>query len=492
MRRWAMLSLCLAGCFNSAAPDGIYACAVTPPRCPPGLICASDNRCRRHELILDASVRLDLGTPGDLAMPSTCSDGKLDGDETDVDCGGSCAPCDVTRACKINGDCQTNNCDTMRCELATSPPFWRALPSMMHAHVNPTVVATPDRAILAIGGGDSALNAISNVVERYAVDAGNWSPFAPTVLARSGGAAGFVAGKLYVAGGLGNENQLEAYDAGSMTWSVISTDIGFQIDQAGFVVQGGALIVFGGLSMPNVVGGAVNRFVPGTGWAALAQLIPRRSLGGALGSDGLIYAVGGNDGTQALAVAQRYAMVSGQWSAALWLPVATDSLGLATAPDGRLFAVGGNVAGAPVAAVYAYRPGDTRWTKLATLQNPRVNLGVATGGDGLVYAVGGARAGMASLSDVEAYGPVLQVMPSPVKAGAAATASGSNFAAGAQVLIYGGSAATGTPIANGTTDASGVLAPVPLPPFAGAGSFTLTAVDSRSRYPVTIAVTVTP
>jgi hypothetical protein len=496
---WTMapLALLLAGCFDSTPPDGAYACAAPPTECPPGLLCASDRRCRRHELPdsvdMASSIIGDGGGDGggpDL-LPSTCGDGKLDGDETDVDCGGSCLPCDVPRTCKVSGDCSTNSCNGGRCELATAPPFWRPLPLMANERVSPTVLATPDRALLAIGGGDS-MNPISNTVERYDINSGTWGPFAATVLARSAGAGGIVGGKPYVAGGLGNESQLEVYDSVSNMWSVVSNNIGFQIDQAGFVVSGDALYVFGGLSAPGAVTDAVNRFTPATGWTALALMTPRRALGGALGSDGLIYAVGGNDGTRAVTTAQRYSTVSGQWSDGVALPAAADNLGLAAAADGRLYAVGGNVAGAPVATVNAYRPGDDRWTALAPLQNPRAGLGVVTGADGLVYAIGGGRTGATALRDVEAYGPTVQLAPSPLHAGTAPTASGSNFAAGAKVLVYGGPVSSGTPIASGNSDGTGVLAPISLPAFTGAGSFLITFVDSRSRYPIVVAVTVLP
>jgi hypothetical protein len=87
---------------------------------------------------------------------------------------------------------------------------------------------------------------------------------------------------------------------------------------------------------------------------------------------------------------------------------------------------------------------------------------------------------------------VVQLAPSPLHAGTAPMASGSNFAAGATVRVYGGAVASGPPIASGTSDGTGVLAPLTLPAFAGAGNFLLTFVDSRSRYPVVIAVTVMP
>jgi hypothetical protein len=37
--------------------------------------------------------------------PSTCGDNIKDGNETDVDCGGSCPPCGIGQSCLISGDC---------------------------------------------------------------------------------------------------------------------------------------------------------------------------------------------------------------------------------------------------------------------------------------------------------------------------------------------------------------------------------------------------
>jgi hypothetical protein len=44
---------------------------------------------------------------------STCTDGQRDGDETDVDCGGTCAPCANARACGIDQDCLSDDCDAL-------------------------------------------------------------------------------------------------------------------------------------------------------------------------------------------------------------------------------------------------------------------------------------------------------------------------------------------------------------------------------------------
>jgi hypothetical protein len=64
----------------------------------------------------------------------TCSDGQLNQDESDVDCGGSCPPCGADAGCAADGDCQTGKCDDGTClplyrsclELHTARP---ALPN---------------------------------------------------------------------------------------------------------------------------------------------------------------------------------------------------------------------------------------------------------------------------------------------------------------------------------------------------------------------------
>ncbi len=60
-----------------------------------------------------------------------CSDNKKDGDETDVDCGGSCKPCPLGEGCDVNSDCSSGYCDkdTYLCaKKETQPPTAKKLP----------------------------------------------------------------------------------------------------------------------------------------------------------------------------------------------------------------------------------------------------------------------------------------------------------------------------------------------------------------------------
>lgn len=47
--------------------------------------------------------------------PETCTDNLLNQDETDTDCGGSCSACVLGQKCKVNTDCNTNECTNGTC-----------------------------------------------------------------------------------------------------------------------------------------------------------------------------------------------------------------------------------------------------------------------------------------------------------------------------------------------------------------------------------------
>jgi photosystem II stability/assembly factor-like uncharacterized protein len=49
-----------------------------------------------------------------------CNDGIKDGDETDVDCGGSCTACALGRACATGADCQSKRCSSQSVCIAAS------------------------------------------------------------------------------------------------------------------------------------------------------------------------------------------------------------------------------------------------------------------------------------------------------------------------------------------------------------------------------------
>ncbi|MFO0590653.1 MAG: hypothetical protein U0441_24130 [Polyangiaceae bacterium] len=52
-------------------------------------------------------------------LPASCNDGVKNGDETAVDCGGSCNGCDTGQPCGVAGDCYNGVCDMSACAAPT-------------------------------------------------------------------------------------------------------------------------------------------------------------------------------------------------------------------------------------------------------------------------------------------------------------------------------------------------------------------------------------
>ena len=92
-------------CGRHASPDGSAPDAMICDRCAPGKTCAIGDDC--------ASGICATG----LCTPSLCADAKMDGAETDVDCGGPyCGPCAVGKACTVATDCASMVCFNNACK----------------------------------------------------------------------------------------------------------------------------------------------------------------------------------------------------------------------------------------------------------------------------------------------------------------------------------------------------------------------------------------
>lgn len=83
---------------NAKVCDGVGACVE----------CVTRDDCAGTELCVDL-----------LCVPENCVNGELDGDESDVDCGGSCSPCDNGDDCGQRTDCVSGFCDSGTCAACT-------------------------------------------------------------------------------------------------------------------------------------------------------------------------------------------------------------------------------------------------------------------------------------------------------------------------------------------------------------------------------------
>jgi hypothetical protein len=100
----------LAACQSTEATVGTEVVSALctkqePKSCEQGQACSADEACKSN-----ACVKGVCGA-------ASCSDGAKGGDETGIDCGGTCKRCDGD-ACKVNVDCRANLCFRAKCIAA--------------------------------------------------------------------------------------------------------------------------------------------------------------------------------------------------------------------------------------------------------------------------------------------------------------------------------------------------------------------------------------
>jgi hypothetical protein len=98
-------------------------CALALRRIVLVVALAAGSGCDRSALPeIDDGGELDLSTSDQ--TPSSCNDGLRDGEETDVDCGGSrCLPCAAGRGCSVDADCLNGACRSGACGPALTIDF---------------------------------------------------------------------------------------------------------------------------------------------------------------------------------------------------------------------------------------------------------------------------------------------------------------------------------------------------------------------------------
>jgi hypothetical protein len=105
---------CSAGgaCATAACSDGRIDGDETDVDCGGSCVaCAASRDCVADQ---DCASSACNAVAPHRCVASHCSDNHQDQDETYIDCGGSCPPCDAQFPCKVDADCKTGKCDTAR------------------------------------------------------------------------------------------------------------------------------------------------------------------------------------------------------------------------------------------------------------------------------------------------------------------------------------------------------------------------------------------
>ncbi|MFT4572159.1 MAG: hypothetical protein ACI91F_003057, partial [Candidatus Binatia bacterium] len=103
-----------SGCYAASSECGLQNCAgqcAIDQSAPPCLACL-DTHC--FEAFDDCTGF------GDPPLPASCSNVTQDGDETDVDCGGTCSACVIGQGCSVVSDCVSGECVGGACSAPTT------------------------------------------------------------------------------------------------------------------------------------------------------------------------------------------------------------------------------------------------------------------------------------------------------------------------------------------------------------------------------------
>lgn len=105
---WGCAALVLAACGSAGPADGGADLASNDLANVAADLASND--------LANAPIDALMGGAFD-ACVLTCCDGKHDGDETDLDCGGSCGGCPIGKACLGDRDCASGSCANHLCRV---------------------------------------------------------------------------------------------------------------------------------------------------------------------------------------------------------------------------------------------------------------------------------------------------------------------------------------------------------------------------------------
>ncbi|XP_060688752.1 kelch-like protein 2 isoform X2 [Hemiscyllium ocellatum] len=202
---------------------------------------------------------------------------------------------------------------------------------------------------------------------------------------------------------------VECYDFAEERWYQVA-ELPSRRCRAGVMYMGGLVYAVGGFNGSLRVR-TVDSYDPVKDqWMSNANMQDRRSTLGAAVLNGLLYAVGGFDGSTGLSSVEVYNVKANEWVHVAPMNTRRSSVGVGVVGgvgvlNGLLYAVGGHDGPLVRKSVEMYDASANTWKQVADMNMCRRNAGVCAV-NGLLYVAGGDD-GSCNLASVEYYNPAL-------------------------------------------------------------------------------------
>ena len=388
----------------------------------------------------------------------------------------------------------SDTCPLGVCIPATGTPAWLPAIDLPGSRLQVAATVGTDGALYVVSGQADYTAAADAQTYVLLPGAAEWTTGPPQAMPRSASSAVTLPdGRIVVVGGEDDTKSypdVDALDPGTATWTKLPP-LQNGISRAAAMVDSssGSIFVVGGSPAAESSPVATTSIFANGAWSPGPKL-PDATLraAGVVRANGRLCVIGG--------VAQDFVATflcldgaHTKWQALAPMTSKRSRHAGVLGADDRVYAIGGDLTSGPIATVEAFDALDGGWAAVAPMPETRYAHAALRGADGRIYAIGGVVGGNPSAS-VIAYGPRVMVTPTAVRESTRVTVSGDNFAANAVVLLY-LEDDLAVPIARGSTDGTGTLAPITFRMVAhAAGVVGLRVVDHRSAYPVSTRLTI--
>jgi N-acetylneuraminic acid mutarotase len=303
---------------------------------------------------------------------------------------------------------------------------WTRLPDMPTSRHGLAATTGMDGKIYALGGIGS--NGDTKVVEAYDPQTNAWAQITPMNVTHSLFAAATTPdGRIFAISGINSFDPnnassayVEAYDPRTKIWSPVSQMNNGRFEFAATVGSDGQIYAVGGNGLTIPAPPATPPFVEvydpiNDTWTVLSPTLNSNVAdeGLATGSDGRLYVLGGNpsNATSGSTSVETY-RTSTMWVTAPSMPLdpssgtAVRAMEAATGTDGKTYAVAGNNGATALGSTQVFDPATGKWTATTNMMvTIREDHAAVAGKDGLIYAIGGQNGQLPSTNIVEAFDP---------------------------------------------------------------------------------------